>query len=334
MRTTHRWLSTLVILVVATSCDNVSWGGIDLRLEGPPVTEATVTDSAVVEVALPELPAGPVLFRLDRSGNRGSLSPVAEIVGDSLSPLTDEETEPGFREYFVQQRMAAGQEFVLYADGSRVGRFIAEESGAVAAEICGQPPVIEGLVELIPGAATTNRFLALAEGDAPDAPRGTFSLGVVDQATRVTAANVAGTVIMDAGARWPPSMAAARGDVQVLHMSPDEPALIAGTYLYQDQMALVPAVPASYSFFYLAENRGIGHRYSYYWFRVAGNDGKGAARYFGHMDWDGDGVEEVLLEVIGATERWHAALARTTDGWARTYEDPCGAPERQVQAAG
>jgi hypothetical protein len=329
--TAHRWLSTLVILVAASGCDNVSWGGIDVRLEGPPETESAVADTVTAEVVLPELPQGPVLFRVDRSAGRASLSPVGEISGDSLLPLSD---EADFRDYFVQQRMSSGSEFVLFADGTRVGRFLTADSAWVSAETCGAPPVVSGIVELVPSAASTTRFLALPADRGDSFPRDPFSVRTIDQGTRVTAANIAGTVIMDAGTRWPPSMARARGDVQLLGMGTDEPALIAATYLYEDQMAISPPGTGAYSFFYLAEDRGVGHRFSYYWLRNAQDEGKGAARYFGHMDWDGDGTVEVLLEVLGAAERWHAALERTVDGWDRSYEDPCGAPERQVLPTG
>ncbi len=156
----------------------------------------------------------------------------------------------------------------------------------------------------------------------------------MDQALRVTAANVAGTVIMDAGARWPPSMGRARADVQVFPLGDEEPPVIAGTYLYQDQMTISEATPDAYAFFYLAEDAGQGYRFSYYWFRPVGEEGKGAARYFGHMDWDGDGAPEILLEVLGASERWHAALNRTASGWERFFEDPCGSPALQLPPTG
>ena len=320
-----------MILAAASGCDNVSWGGIDVALQGPPAREAAPTDAAApAEPALPELPQGPVLFRVDRTGERSILTPVGEIQGNALLPLSTETDQPGFRDYFQQQRMEADREFVLFAGGVRVGRFVAGDSAWVDAEACARPGAVSGLVEVVPGAATATRFLALDAAHADSVTRAAYASTVVEQGWRATAANVAGTVIMDAGARWPPSMAGARGDVQVVHFDPDEPPLIAGSYLYQDRMAIAEAPPSSYSFFYLAENRGTGYRFSYYWFRVSDSEGKGAARYFGHLDWDGDGRAEVLLEVLGADARWHAALTRTESGFERTFEDPCGTPDQQA----
>lgn len=319
-----------MILAAAAGCDNVAWGGFDVRLKAPPERESAAVDEAVPDApALPELPSGPVLFRVDRSGSQSTISPVGEIASTGLVDLTPESDAPGFRDHFAGERMV-GREFLLFADGARVGRFIARDSVRVDGEACSQPPSVNGIVELTPQAASATRFLALEATAAGNPEWDGYAPVSVDQSTRTTAANVAGTVIMAAGARWPPSMAGARGDVQLARFNPDEPPILAGTYLYQDQMAIVEAVPSSYSFFYLAEDGGIGYRYSYYWFRVTGDDGKGAARLYGHMDWDRDGRQDVLLEVLGADSRWHAALARTDGGFERTFEDACGSSSRQA----
>ena len=51
---------------------------------------------------------------------------------------------------------------------------------------------------------------------------------------------------------------------------------------------------------------------------------KAAPRYFDHLDWDGDGADEILLDVFGNDQRWFAALSRAEDGWVRSYQDSCG----------
>lgn len=331
IRTTPRWLLTLVILAVPAGCDNVAWGGIDVSLKSPPERDPPPDEAAAAEApALPELPAGPVLYRVDRSGAGAFVAPVAEIGASGLVGLSSEAEQPGFREYFVQERMTE-REFVLFADGVRVGRFIAGDSMRVDGEACTLPPMVNGLVELVPGAANARRFLALDSDIAGGVAWRPYEPVVVDQGWRATAANVAGTVIMDARTRWPPSMARARGDVQALHFGdPDQPPVLAGTYLYEDQMAIMEAAPGSYSFFYLAENQGTGYRFSYYWLRPTETEGKGAARVYGHLDWNGDGREDVLLEVLGAKARWHAALTRTQTGFERTFQDACGSAELQA----
>jgi len=54
--------------------------------------------------------------------------------------------------------------------------------------------------------------------------------------------------------------------------------------------------------------------------------GKAAPRYFDHLDWDGDGDSEILLEVFGASTRWFAALGQRGGVWVQTFQDPCGTP--------
>ena len=43
-------------------------------------------------------------------------------------------------------------------------------------------------------------------------------------------------------------------------------------------------------------------------YRVHSRDGKGAARYFDHLDIDGDGSDEVVLEVMGERSMWLSTL--------------------------
>ena len=73
----------------------------------------------------------------------------------------------------------------------------------------------------------------------------------------------------------------------------------------------------------MGEEVGGQHRSVYTWYRSVETEAKGAPRYFDHLDWDGDGTHEVLLDVIGADARWFAALGRQGDAWVRTYRDPC-----------
>ena len=52
--------------------------------------------------------------------------------------------------------------------------------------------------------------------------------------------------------------------------------------------------------------------------------GKGAARYFDHLDIDGDGSDEVVLEVMGERSMWLSTLSRRGGVWVEEYRDPCG----------
>lgn len=116
-----------------------------------------------------------------------------------------------------------------------------------------------------------------------------------------------------------------------LELADGRPA-VSTTFVFRDQVEIQPAEPTSYSLYLLAAPED-GDRYqpALVWYRVAGSDGKGAPRYFQHLDWDADGETEVLLEVLGERSRWSAVVEPRGGEWARTFEDPCGAAAPPVQ---
>ena len=68
-------------------------------------------------------------------------------------------------------------------------------------------------------------------------------------------------------------------------------------------------------------------------YRLVSRDGKGVARYFDHLDVDGDGSDEVVLEVMGEDSMWLSTLTRRGGAWVKAYRDPCGLPPRSSQPA-
>ena len=70
---------------------------------------------------------------------------------------------------------------------------------------------------------------------------------------------------------------------------------------------------------------GDSYGEEFLWYRSVDADGKGAPKYFNHLDWDGDGDAEILLDVFDSNRRWYAALARRGDRWVRTSQDTCTA---------
>jgi hypothetical protein len=94
-------------------------------------------------------------------------------------------------------------------------------------------------------------------------------------------------------------------------------------------MGVGPAPDESYSLLILGESLGTRFDRAFTWYRRVGDEGKGSPRFFSRMDWDGDGEEELLLEVFGADARWWAALDREDGSWTLAFQDPCGAPEAQ-----
>ncbi len=252
-----------------------------------------------------------------------ALVPVGEIVGDSLRPLPDEQTAPGYRDAFAREMMAPGSRFTLFAAGSRVGTFTA---GAVDTDdsFCVPRPRARGVGELVPAAAEATRFLALPEYFTTKIGYQRYQPLAHTLAQRVAGIDLAAAVIPQVGAIWPPSMVGARADIIAFGLDDDQ-AAVSTTFVFRDRARVQPAMPDSYSLYLLAAPRQEGYGTALAWYREAAIDGKGIPIHFEHLDWDGDGRTEVLLEVLGERARWNAVVQIEGDEWRRTFEDPCGA---------
>ena len=186
------------------------------------------------------------------------------------------------------------------------------------------------MVELVPGAAEATRFLALPEQFTDSVTYAAYQPAEHDRVQRAAGIDLAAVVIPQIGAVWPSSMVDARGDIQAFLQVDGQPG-VSTTFLFRDQMRVQPAQAGSYSLYLLATPQGEQYRTSYVWYREAVREGKGAPRYSQHLDWDGDGQTELLLEVLGERHRWNAVVQRNGDEWTRTFEDSCGADAPPVQ---
>ena len=141
-RTAFYWLAVAGIITAVSGCDNVSWGEFDVRLVRAAPPPGAPTDSVPEEVSPPALPDSAVLFLGRMADGEASISALAELSGDSLLPLPTELDEPGFLAYFSEQRLAPGTQFTLFADGARVGTFMAGDSTFVDRSMCSRkdPP--------------------------------------------------------------------------------------------------------------------------------------------------------------------------------------------------
>jgi hypothetical protein len=307
------------ILTVATGCDNVAWGGVEFELMPPPASEVGATDVADADAALPEL-AGPLLLAGTREGERGTFVVVGEVLGDSLrSP--DATAEAAER---IGRLTAEGSRWTLFAEGVRVGTFTSDATSQ-AGEYCPARPALTGTVELVPTASAAERFLALPVdvglGRAYDAFRSVQD--VYDQ--RVATLTWAGEAIPRFQATWPADgLVEARQDIRAFQTAGGSGPAVAATFMFRDQLAVGPTGGGSYSLFVLGTRVGDTYREDFAWYRAADAEGKGAPRYFDHLDWDGDGDAEILLDVFGSSRRWFAALGQRGGRWVRTYQDACG----------
>jgi hypothetical protein len=316
-------LAITVILTVASGCDNVAFGGIDFELKPPPVsgTEPTAEASADQQ-GTPENVAGPILLAGVRDGLRGDFVVVGEVLPGELQPFPHPDFEDDLDR--LGELTAAGSEWTLFAEGVRVGRLIVDESSP-ATGYCGSKTTVSGVVELISGAASAEKFLALPSSDASAWPYGDYEAIAHDYYHRVSTLTIAAATIREEGATLPPlGVLEARDDVRAFQLRDVPGEAVAATFMHADELAVGSPGQGAYSLFVIAQGRDTTYVETYSWYRSVEAEGKGAPRYFDHLDWDGDGTDEVLLEVLGSDRRWFAALSQNDGSWARTFQDSCG----------
>jgi len=301
----------------------VVWGGVDVELKSPPT--AVRDSTGAIDTEAEEAPArelGPILLAGVRDGSRARLSVVGEIHGDSLAPFPNPDwPEDADR---LAELMAVGSEWVLFSEGVRVGRLTADAT-STSEEFCAPRAAVAGVVELVPEAAGAERLLALANNVGAQRAYGVYAALQRDYDQGVATLNIAGEIIPRVGAPWPAEgVLAARQDIQAIQLEGVRGQAVAATFVYRDQMAIAPPGQGAYAVFVLGVPTSGGYVEGYSWYRAVDTDGKGVPRYFSHLDWDGDGDGEVLLDVFGANRRWFAGLSRRQGEWVRSFQDACG----------
>jgi len=315
-------LAIAVILTGATGCDNVTWGGAEVHLAPPPTAP---TDSLAEEPLLtdddPFLRSyGPLLLAGTRTAGRASFVVVGEVQGDSLLPVG---TAPEDIER-VERLSASGSQWVVFADGVRVGT-VTVDSASTSASYCPTRRAVSGVIELVPPASAAEQLLALPAAVARSRTYGPFRPmdDVYDQ--RVATIAWAGEAIPRHRASWPADgLVSARQDIRVFQPTGSPGPAVAATFMYRDQLRVTPPSQGAYALFVLGSRQGGEYVEEYDWYSPVGERGKSAPRYFDHLDWDGDGNSEVLLEVLGAERRWFASLGRREGQWVQTFQDVCG----------
>jgi hypothetical protein len=320
------WLAVLGILTGASGCDNVTFGGIDIRLEGPP--EPLRDSSALADDpdAPPPIvvPSGPILFAGERSGSDVRLVAIALEEDGVWVPAPGGGDDPALMSAFLAERLVPGSRYTLFSRGVRVGTAIQTDSAVAAFGACGVTPTLEATAELVPSAVGATRFLAMAEQDLDSRPYRPYQEIESTYTQRSGSIQAANTAIVTVDAPWPPSVLETRRDFQIRTLDGvEEPALV-GTFLYQDQLSVGPAEENAYSIFYTAFLRPGGvYRPDYLWFRPYGEAGKAAPRLHSNFDLDQDGKDELLLEVFGESERWYQLEGFRDGRWVTLFASPC-----------
>ena len=333
-----RHLSALLIVSAAYGCDNVDWGGAEIRLQEPPPAQVGASpDSAAAapEVVQEEVPQGPVLYMAERDSQGVTLVPVGEILKDSIGPFPSEQRSPGYRARFVRSLLSPASEFVLFSEGVRVGSFTVE-SVSTDESFCVARPKAHGIVELIPQALAQTRFLALPRSYASAFAWRPFSVPEMDRVQRDASLSVPQSVLGQLGAEQPANMLNTRFDMRAFRPNGADPSMFAVTHLIRDRLQVERPPPSAFSLFVLGvpNATATGFDAGFVWHRRVDRQGKGAPRFYEQLDWDGDGQTEILLEVLGESNRWTAVVDQRAGEWTLIFEDPCGASAPPVSATG
>jgi hypothetical protein len=285
-----------------------------------------------VDTASEDVPMGPILYLGHRAGGEATLLAVAEIGPNGLVPLEGAGSAAASR-LFAADHLSPGLEFTLFSDGARVGRLTAE-TFSVDERYCWARPQIRGPIELTPVASTVETFLALPAQEGDDFAYGAYSPIVPTRDLRVTSLTTMQEIIPEVGALWPVSVLGIRQDVQMFRASPGGAPTVVATFVYSDNFDVGSAPLGAYSVFLASDDDdGTGYRGTYSDYRLFSRDGKGTPRYFDHLDVDGDGTDEMVLEVMGEESTWLATLNRQDGVWVEEYHDPCGLPARSSGSA-
>jgi hypothetical protein len=326
------WLLIVGIVTATNGCDNVSWGGMSLRLEGPPGDTLAPPPGAPgteSDAGPQRIHYGPLLYAGIRQGDSALVVPVAEFIDGRLQPLPQGEAAIQLAGQVLEERLSPGQKLTLFHQGTRIGTLTVSSPLGTATDYC--PPRAQALghLELIPSASGAQRFLALENPSGRQWPFGVFQTLAAERAQRNAAQNLAGEALNQLRAQWPAALQNIRQDLQLFQLSTGETPSVVASFLFQDQMEVGAAADEAYSLLILGEPRGTRFERTFTWYRRVGDEGKGAPRFFSWMDWDGDGEEEVLLEVFGEEARWWAALDRENGVWSVAFQDSCGGIETQ-----
>lgn len=312
-------LATAAILTVASGCDNVAWGGVEMELMPPPPAEPGTPAEAA---AVPEEPAPPpeVARPLLLAGLRDDAAATMVVVGE----LTDSGVVAA-TPISLADGATPGSEWILFADGVRVGRMRAE-TVEPAQTYCSATPALSGTIELVPTAAAVERFIAIPASEATDVAYEPHRALEDQYDQRVASLTFAQEAIPRLGAEWPEGgVLPTRADIQAFQPAGTTSPTLAASYVYRDGFSVGDPAQGAYTLFNLSSEQGGRFHETFLWFQEADSLGKAVPRYFGHADVDGDGEGEVVLDVFGAERRWHAVLEQTDGGWTRSFESPCGA---------
>ena len=321
-----------LIVILLSSCDNVSWGGADIAIVPPPPKAADLPEGSE-EAGVEPLPTQPILYYVARNGDTGFLTPVGQVSGDSLAPIRAAGDAATYAGRFIAEFMRQGAEFTLFTAGGRAGTLIVQSAELPQTPACPLLPVATGSLEMSRSVDATE-FIALARADAPAAqtaaPRPQVPPGVRNPVAPI----LADRALRARRAELPGNWVAALKQVIGFPLSGSASTGYAATLLVGDDLA-IGNDNQGYSLFYIftSSPSQTGYDTVYVNYRNYAETGKAAPRVIDYLDWSRDDSPELLLQVYGVNDTWFEAIGRSSDGtWRRIFRDRCEDGGRRLPA--
>lgn len=311
----------LMILTALSACDNVQFGSAEVRIVKPPppagAAETTPTPEDEPNLGLPR---GSVLFHVVRAQNQDRIIPVAEISGDSMRPLERPAgvSPQAYEQRFRQAVLPPNTQFVLFRRGAPVGTFTLQGAGGTTS--CGVPIGV-GQMATVAAAAADQEFLAFRRGLEPQVV-GEFSPPQLSGPVRRYAPLVTERLILQNGMQRPGSWTRSQRDLQAVDFVPGGNPEMATTFLSGDELAVGPPNPDGWSVFWIAtyeQRTGYTPVYSevYDYRKVP----KKAPKLVDHLNWNGRGGSDLLVQVFGPKDSWYSVVSRDKGArWEKVWE--------------
>lgn len=314
-------LTAALIVIAASGCDNVEWGGATVDVRSPALPAGASDPEASSDVpAPPSLPDGEMLFLVSPDGDEASatgLAFVSDGQAQALPPLDNPRYGP-----LLEERLAGLRELTLFTEGTRAGTALVAGTATVD-EACPARTRIPVGLELRTGLDLSRVYLAMPRGDNP-MEHGPIDPPAQVRDVRASTLSMAGNIINEVGAVWPPSILGIRRDIR-LFQGPAGLG-VAASFLYRDQLDTSAPPAGSWSIFVMGEERPDSVHITYGDFRRSGTDGKEAPRFLARLDWDADGEDEVALELFGDGQRSFRLLERDGDAFVDALNVRCALP--------
>lgn len=317
--------AALMILTALSACDNVQWGGAEVRVvKPPPPVGAGEVTTAPEQAPNLGLPRGTVVFHVVRSANQDRIIPVAEVSGDSLRSIEKPAgvSPQAFEQRFREAVLPPNSQFVLFRRGAPVGTFTLQ--GPAGLTTCGVP-VGAGQATTVAAAAADQEFIAFRRGLEPQVV-GEFSPPQVSGPIRRYAPLVTERLVLANGMQRPGSWTRAQRDLQALDVIPGGTPEMATTFLSGDELAVGPPNEEGWSVFYIASyEQRTGYNPVYSEVHDYRKGPKAAPKLIDYLNWNRRGENEMLVQVFGPTDSWYEAISKDRGArWQKVWEGrPC-----------